>query len=531
MLKAPRGGHHRRDLLLASALTALLLAAFASPALARDAYVTNGVNHVSVLDTQTNQVVGQPITVGGTPIDIAITPDGRFAYVANFESGGAPGSVSVIDTQTNQVVGQPITVGTGPREIAITPDGRFAYVANPNSSDVSVIDTQTNQVVGSPVKVCSASPSIAITPDGKRAYVACIGEKSVSVLDTQTNQVVGQPIPVGREPIGIAITPDGRFAYVANSEPGSNPGSVSVIDTQTNQVVGSPITVGRGPMGLAITPDGRFAYVGNFLSEDVSVIDTDTHFVGGPIPLGANVISIAITPDGKFAYATKSSSTDLSVIDTQTNQAGSPIPIGTDQEGVAIVPDQPPVASFSDPFSRPGVPVAFNASASSDPDGSIARYDWAFGDGAQALNGGPKPSHAYNKPGTYKATLTLTDNEGCSTALIFTGQTAYCNGSASASQTQTVKVAYPGVRLKCPKSAKPKGCKFKLKAVTKKKKGKVESAVAKAKTKAGKSAIVSLKPKKKFRSKLAVAKKILVKETVTIDGARRTSFRKLKIVQ
>jgi hypothetical protein len=115
--------------------------------------------------------------------------------------------------------------------------------------------------------------------------------------------------------------------------------------------------------------------------------------------------------------------------------------------------------------------------------------------------------------------------------LIFTGQTAYCNGSASASQTQTVEVNYPGVRLKCPKSAKPNGCKYKLQAVTKKHKGTAESAVAKAKAKAGHSAVVSLKPKKRFNSKLASAKKILVKETVTIDGSKRTLFIKLKVIQ
>jgi hypothetical protein len=198
---------------------------------------------------------------------------------------------------------------------------------------------------------------------------------------------------------------------------------------------------------------------------------------------------------------------------------------------VAIVPDQPPVASFSDPFSRPGVPVTFSASPSTDPDGSIASYDWAFGDGAQALNGGPRPRHAYRKPGTYQATLTLTDNEGCSTALIFTGQTAYCNGQPSASQTQTVKVAYPGVRVKCPKRAKHPSCRFKLRAVTKKREGKAETHLARAKMKAGKSKIVSLQPKKKFRSTLARARKILVKETVVIGRSKRTVFRRLKVVQ
>jgi hypothetical protein len=57
------------------------------------------------------------------------------------------------------------------------------------------------------------------------------------------------------------------------------------------------------------------------------------------------------------------------------------------------------------------------------------------------------------------------------------------------------------------------------------------SALAKAKAKAGHSALVSLKPKKAFRVKLAAAKKVLVKETVTANGSKRTLVKKLKIVQ
>ncbi len=480
-----------------------------------------------MIDTATNQLLGGPTAAPAAEYGtIAITPDGSRAYVADGETD----SVSVIDTATNQVAGGPITVGDYPVGVAITPDGKRAYVSNESSDNVSVIDTATNQVVGSPITVGDGPSGVAITPDGRRAYVANsrLGG-SVSVIDTATNQVVGGPITVGDEPYAFAITPDGTRAYVINL--GSS--DVAVIDTATNAVVGSPIPVGTTPFGIAITPDGSRAYVANSVDRSVSVIDTATNQVlGAPITVGIGPWGIAITPNGKRAYVANYNEGDVSVIDTATNQStGTTITVGNSPDAVAIVPDQPPVASFSDPFSRPGVPVAFDAFASTDPDGSIARYDWAFGDGAQAPNGGPQPSHAYRKPGTYKATLTLTDNEGCSTSLIFTGQTAYCNGSALASQTQTVKVAYPGVSLRCPKSAKPKGCKFKLKAVSKKKKGEVESAVAKANAKSGKSAIVSLKPRKKFRSKLAAAKKILVKETVTIGGSKRTSFRKLKVVQ
>jgi DNA-binding beta-propeller fold protein YncE len=294
--------------------------------------------------------------------------------------------------------------------------------------------------------------------------------------------------------------------------------------------VGVPIAGGTFLHGIAITPDGRTAYITNLSPGTVPLIDTQTkQEVGSPIAV-ADAYAIAITPDGQLALV--GGLNNVSVIDTLTKQlVGSPIPVGGDPFAVAVTPDQPPLASFTDPRARPGVPVAFNASASSDPDGTIARIDWVFGDGQTAPSGGSMPSHTYQRPGTYKATLTLTDNEGCSTAFVFTGQTAYCNGQASAAQTQTIKVTYPGVRIKCPNGAKPKGCRFKLQAVSKKRRAKVESATAKAKAKAGKSLVVSLKPKTKFRTKLAIATKILVKETVTISGSTRIVFRNLKVIQ
>ena len=69
---------------------------------------------VSVIDTATNTVVAT-VTVGGGPFGVAITPDGVFAYVANFGSG----TVSVIGTATNTVVAT-VPVGGGPFGVAIT---------------------------------------------------------------------------------------------------------------------------------------------------------------------------------------------------------------------------------------------------------------------------------------------------------------------------------------------------------------------------------------------------------------------------
>ncbi|WP_210509040.1 S-layer family protein [Naasia sp. SYSU D00057] len=54
--------------------------------------------------------------------------------------------------------------------------------------------------------------------------------------------------------------------------------------------------------------------------------------------------------------------------------------------------------------------VSFNASASTDPDGTVASYAWQFGDGTTGT--GATTSHAYSTAGTYTVTLTVTDNQG-----------------------------------------------------------------------------------------------------------------------
>ncbi len=72
----------------------------------------------------------------------------------------------------------------------------------------------------------------------------------------------------------------------------------------------------------------------------------------------------------------------------------------------------PPTASFTaTPVSgQAPLTVSFNASASSDPDGTLTSYAWNFGDGTSGS--GVAASHSYVTAGTFTAVLTVTDSGG-----------------------------------------------------------------------------------------------------------------------
>jgi YVTN family beta-propeller protein len=355
---------------------------------------------------------------------------------------------------TNGVEIAPVDPGTV--GVAIAPDGKRAYVSSKIASTVSVINTATNALIGSPIEVGVENESfdrgLAITPDGRHLYVARVGDDEVSMIDTETNLVIGSPIPVGDGPRAMAITPDGKRLYVTNNNDSATGDSVSVIDTATNTVIGAPIPVGLEPRGIAITPDGSRAYVANQAGNTVSVINTATNTViGAPIPVATDPVGVAITPDGSRVLVGSEKPAPNNVItpiSTATNTADPSFPSGGDSPAeIAVVPNQPPHAAFAASHtSKKPTAESFDGSGSSDPDGSVARFDWNFGDGQSLANGGPKPAHTY-KPGSYTATLTVTDNEGCSTRFVFTGQTASCNGSGVATASHTVGIP-PQTKIK-----------------------------------------------------------------------------------
>ena len=209
-------------------------------------------NTVSVINTATNTAL-KPITVGLGVNAIAVTPNGKTVYVssgARITNGTVCGSVgpqtgantvTPISTATN-MPGKPINAGESPGAIAITPDGKTAYVLSQRG--VVPISTATNEP-GKPVNAGKDLTGIAITPNGKTAYVVSTFSATVTPIRTATNTAL-KAIKIGKPPTGyefpdqIAITPNSRTAYVSTTA------GVVPIRTATNTAL-KPIKAGTAP--------------------------------------------------------------------------------------------------------------------------------------------------------------------------------------------------------------------------------------------------------------------------------------------
>jgi len=391
-----------------TALAFLMLVSIAGAA--PFAYITNSdSNDVSVIDTTTNKVMAT-ISVGSSPMGIAISPDGTKVYVVNARSN----DVSVIDTATNTVTAT-VPVGSSPQGVVVSPNGKKVYVANQVSNTISVIDTAKNTIV-STVNTGKYPTGVAISPDGKKIYVTNYGDKTVSIIDTATKAVTST-VSVGKSPKEIAVTPDGTKVYVVNSDSGS----ISVIDTATNSVT-KTVKIGGAPFGVAVNPEGTKVYVTNndeYFST-VSVIDTARNEITATIPVGSNPMGIAVTPDGKKVYVAINLHNTISVIDTSTNTITATMLVGKSPyalgQFIASIPEHPvyPLANFSSNVTSDyvflSVPVQFT-----DLSENASKWNWDFGDGSSSTK--QNPTHTHSAAGIYTVRLTVNNSNGTDSKL------------------------------------------------------------------------------------------------------------------
>ncbi len=275
-------------------------------------------------------------SVGSHPIALALSRDGKTAYVANHESG----NLTVIDTATGIATGV-VAVGDDPDAVAISPDGTTIYVVNDNGGPgtVSEINAKTLAVTAT-IPVGTHPASIAISPDSKTIYVANVG--SVSVIKAGADSVTNSISVVGGTLPDLVVSPDGSTVYVAEE------GGVAVISTVTDKVT---TTFDDSAWTLAVSPDGKTLYSA-WGYDDLSVINTATGAVVktlNPVYDYGLTGGLALSPGGKTLYvpgspeagASVAGSGEVTAIDTASDAIASMLPVpnsSTSLSAIAVSP-------------------------------------------------------------------------------------------------------------------------------------------------------------------------------------------------
>ena len=168
-----------------------------------------------------------------SPLDVALSPDEKLLYLLVDRDGTTPvvlgpRAVEIVDLSGPIVSTAPfpgplgeVAVGSGPFDLALTPDGKTAVVANAGETNVSIINTSTR--TATVVNVRLDPRVVAVSPDSALAYVFSQEARTIVTIDLERNVVLAnfdlnEPGALQQSLArSMAISPRGDQLYLVNS--------------------------------------------------------------------------------------------------------------------------------------------------------------------------------------------------------------------------------------------------------------------------------------------------------------------------
>lgn len=297
--------------------------------------VNKSESTLSLVDPASREEVAR-IGTGFAPHEVAVSADGRWAYVTDYGTGPRAGNtVTIIDVAARRSAGT-IDLGehTRPHGIAATADGAV-WVTTEGSGHLLRLDPVERRVTLEAATGQEVTHMVVVAEKHGHAYTANIGGGTVTAVDARTGEVLAQ-IETGAGAEGIDVSPDGDRVYATNRDAGT----LVEIDVATNRVTRT-LEVGAMPIRVEVMPDGRRALISNARGNEVAVVDLRGWAVERRIPVGAVPVGIQITPDGTRAYVANTAADHVSVLDLERWTVAGEITAGDEPDGMAWVPGRP----------------------------------------------------------------------------------------------------------------------------------------------------------------------------------------------
>lgn len=334
----------------------------------------------------TAQPSGSPET-GTPPLLVAFDgsgssdPDGSISsYTWDFDDGSANASGVSVDHTFD-------AVGTYQVELTVTDDEGATAT---QTLTIEVIDGEA------PVAVASATPENGVAPLLVEFSSAGSSDPDGSIVDYRWDFDDGGNVEFGQSPEHVFDAGSYDVTLTVIDEDG-------LTDTATITILVSPPDNEPPEAAFSVTPDAgaaplQTAFDGSASSDsDGTIVSYQWDFGDGASASGATA-SHTYTENGAY-------SATLTVVDDQGG-------VGTSTRTISVGTAPSAAVSASPDVGTPSLTVTFDASASSDDDGSVARYHWDFDDGDTSTVEDAETTHTFDDVGLYQVSLRVEDDEG-----------------------------------------------------------------------------------------------------------------------
>ena len=273
------------------------------------------------------------VPTGPAPHEVAVSNDGRLAFVTNYGAGTPGSTLSVIDLPARKEVRR-VDLGDLRRPHGLTLTGGTIVFTTESNRAIARYDPGTGQVDRRFETGQDGTHMVLASRDGRTLFTSNIGSNTVSIIDASSPAWRQTLVSVGPGPEGLDLSPDGRELWTAHT----GDGRVSVIDVAAKKVTQTFDAGARRANRLKFTPDGKLALISDMDAGDLVVVDAQARTVRKRLPLGRMPEGILVRPDGRIAYVAVTGDNRVAAIDLQTLEIVQTIAAGGGPDGMAWVP-------------------------------------------------------------------------------------------------------------------------------------------------------------------------------------------------